>query len=277
MSPLFSVLIANYNNGLYIKQCIDSILQQDYSHIEIIIVDDASTDNSIEIITPYLNQYNHIKLFKNEINKGVGYTKNYCIAKANGDIYGFVDPDDTITPEAISIMVNAHLQYAQASLIYSNYFLCDAYLTIKQVCDSNQVINGDRHFFNDTKEYISHFATFKKKFLEQTQGMNPSLEYAEDLDLYLKLYDIAPCIHIPQPLYYYRIHKKGLSSLKNGSQSQYWRWLVMSKRAEERGISLEKKFSDTFIKKESIKFYLSIDQFIRKSTLFKTTKKVFKR
>lgn len=68
--PLFSILIANYNNGKYIKEAIDSVYIQDYSNWEIIIVDDASTDNSKEIYSEFINNP-RIRVFYNEKNRGV--------------------------------------------------------------------------------------------------------------------------------------------------------------------------------------------------------------
>lgn len=73
--PLFSVLIANYNNGNYISECLESVLKQTYQNFEIIIVDDASTDTSLNIIQKYIDQDNRIKIYNNDKNYGAGYSK----------------------------------------------------------------------------------------------------------------------------------------------------------------------------------------------------------
>ena len=73
-NPLFSVLIANYNNGKYLMDAIDSIRRQTYTHWEIILVDDASTDNSKELYKE-LEKDNRIHIYYNEENRGCGYTK----------------------------------------------------------------------------------------------------------------------------------------------------------------------------------------------------------
>ena len=72
--PLFSVLIANYNNARYIEESIESVFNQTYSNWEIIIVDDDSNDNSIKLLEKFKNE-DRIKIYKNEENKGCGYTK----------------------------------------------------------------------------------------------------------------------------------------------------------------------------------------------------------
>ena len=75
--PLFSVLIANYNNGKYLMEAIESVRQQTYTNWEIILVDDASTDNSKDIYRELEND-SRIHIFYNEQNKGCGYTKRRC-------------------------------------------------------------------------------------------------------------------------------------------------------------------------------------------------------
>ena len=116
--PLFSVLIANYNNGNYIQECIESVFAQDYKEWEIIIVDDASTDNSKSIYLLYAN-HPQIHIYFNDKNRGVTYTKWRCIEEAKGDFCGFLDPDDTILPNALSLMVSNHLQDLDISIISS--------------------------------------------------------------------------------------------------------------------------------------------------------------
>ena len=88
---LFSILIANYNNGCYLQETIDCILKQDYPRWEIIIVDDGSTDRSSEIYDKYRND-SRFHIYLNDRNRGVGYTKRRCVEMANGEICAFMDP-----------------------------------------------------------------------------------------------------------------------------------------------------------------------------------------
>ena len=75
---LFSVLIANYNNAKYIKEAVESIERQAYHNWEIVIVDDASTDNSLEVINQFAQNNLKVKLYKHDINEGVGKTNCQC-------------------------------------------------------------------------------------------------------------------------------------------------------------------------------------------------------
>ncbi|WP_199120900.1 glycosyltransferase family A protein [Pedobacter sp. ASV28] len=272
---LFSILVANYNNGHYIAECLDSLIKQDYESIEIIIVDDASTDNSIHIIKQYQNQHPNIFLFHNSENKGVGYTKKRCIDEAKGEILGFVDPDDAIALNAITKMIEMHKKNPQASLVYSNLYYCDEKLHITGKKYIKQVPQGQYDFFNDDGD-ISAFTSFKKSSYLKTIGINPYLKNAEDQDLYFKLYDVGEAILIDERLYYYRIHIGGLSTLANVDRSYFWRWKVILKRAEEKGINMEQAFLDTFIRKTSVNRYIKIDQTLR-SFFFPSLIKKFKK
>ena len=126
-SPLFSVLIANYNNGRFLMDAISSVREQTYSNWEIILVDDASTDNSTELYKQ-LEQDERIHIFYNETNGGCGFTKRRCAELANGSLCGFLDPDDTLLPEAIQKHVAAHQGHPQVSVVYSRCYYCRARL-----------------------------------------------------------------------------------------------------------------------------------------------------
>lgn len=92
--PKVSIIIPVYNAEKYIGKCLDSILNQTYKNIEVIVVNDGSTDNSEEIIKQYTkNEKYNIKYFKNE-NRGVSFSRNFGVNYAEGDYIFFVDADD---------------------------------------------------------------------------------------------------------------------------------------------------------------------------------------
>ena len=93
--PLVSVLIGSYNRADLINRCIDSILNQSYKRIEIIIVNDASTDNTISVLDNYVKEYpNKIKFITNETNKGIAYNSNLAYSHAKGTFLALVGDDD---------------------------------------------------------------------------------------------------------------------------------------------------------------------------------------
>lgn len=237
--PLFSVLIANYNNGDYIQKTIDSILNQTYPYWEIIIVDDKSTDCSHQIYEKYYSN-TQFHIYFNDKNMGCGYTKRKCVELAHGEICGFVDADDCITTDAIAAMVLAHSTHQNCSIIYSQYYITDNNLQIHGISKSQRSLE-EGHSLLDTPGAISHFVSFKKTKYNLTKGINPALRCAEDLDLYYKLEEVGETLFIPQPLYYYRMFTGNNVSL--GGNNQYkaiaYEILACADACQRRGVAID--------------------------------------
>ena len=239
--PLFSVLIANYNNGCYITGAINSILKQTYKNVEIIVVDDCSTDNSLKILEPYKN-INTIKLFQNECNRGCGFTKRRCAELASGDFCGFLDPDDELLPNAIETMVQAHIQYPNCSLIGSQSYTCNKYLKPTGI-SKHIVIPSGYSYLTYGHHAHCHFATFKRELYEKTCGISEEVTHAVDQDLYFKLDEVGDVLFLKQVLYKYRHHKGGISLSKTGTgKARYWHIILLYEAYKRRGIQgAEKK------------------------------------
>lgn len=216
----FSILIANYNNGKFFKTCYDSIIAQKHTDWEAVILDDASTDDSLEIIRSLTDGDERFKIFKNQENSGVGITKSKLIELATGEICGFVDPDDAITPNALSSSLNVFKQNKNVVLTYSKYVKCDENLSHLEVPKiSMQVPNNDSYFFN-CPVHMVHFVCFRKDIYEKTEKMNPEMKIAEDQDLYLKMYEKGKVKFIDEANYLYRTHSGGISQNNNRPKSR---------------------------------------------------------
>ena len=167
---LFSILIANYNNGHFFKDCYESIMQQTFTNWEVIIVDDESLDDSVNIIKQLISNDKRFKLFQNIENKGCGYTKNKCAKLASGEILGFVDSDDALKPNAIEIMISAHKEFKSAAIVTSRFELVDLYLNYIKDGDIGSEIPRNKSYLTFGKGALTHFATFKnaayKKLME---------------------------------------------------------------------------------------------------------------
>ncbi|QHS23522.1 CDP-glycerol:glycerophosphate glycerophosphotransferase [Virgibacillus sp. MSP4-1] len=101
-----SVIIPIYNTAEYLKTCIESIMNQTYRHLEIIMINDASTDNSKEIVNQFLRKDSRITLLENAVRRGVGASRNIGIKHASGDYLYFVDSDDILHQDAIKLLVD---------------------------------------------------------------------------------------------------------------------------------------------------------------------------
>lgn len=112
-----SVIMPCYNGAAFISCAIDSVLNQTYQDFELIIVDDCSTDNSVEIINKYSKKDGRVKLFVNAVNSGAAKTRNFAIEKAEGRWIAFLDSDDIWTADKLF----NHLNFMVKSAVYFSF------------------------------------------------------------------------------------------------------------------------------------------------------------
>ena len=105
-TPLVSIIVPVYNTEKYICECLHSLIQQSYSHIEIIAVDDGSTDSSLSILNDISEKDNRLKVFS-QCNQGVSAARNLALKKATGEYIMFVDADDWIDLSTIEECLQA--------------------------------------------------------------------------------------------------------------------------------------------------------------------------
>lgn len=237
--PLFSVLIANYNNGRFLQEAIDSVLAQTYSNWEIILVDDKSTDQSFEIYDKYRSD-SRFRFFYNEENRGCGYTKRRCAELAGGDICGFLDPDDELLPDALEKHVNAHLTRPQVSVVYSRCYYCDP---SGQVTGENRLLSlkeGETYF--DYRWYgAMHLASYKNDYYRKTEGISPDIKAGVDQDLYFKIEEVGDIYVLNEFTYKYYQRNEGAIT-KNEGRLWYWNLKVREAACKRRGLD-----SDTLL------------------------------
>ncbi|MBQ2438881.1 MAG: glycosyltransferase [Paludibacteraceae bacterium] len=230
--PLFSVLIANYNNGKYLKDAVESVRNQTYANWEIILVDDGSTDNSHELYKE-LEKDERIHIFLNDQNRGCGYTKNRCVSLANGEWCAFLDPDDMIREDALAIMVDAIDANPQYGAIHSHMYVCDENMNV--VYDNTYAYGSEEwNQFIHFQKGIPLFL-FRKGVYLSTPGIHLSLAQSVDIDLYYKLSEVTSIYYIDKPLYYYR--NNPLSLTKNPSRATATHLWVMLESLKRRGCS----------------------------------------
>ena len=121
--PLVTIAIPVYNVEKYIKSCLQSVLCQSYKNIEVLIIDDCGTDGSMDIVRQIKNinpRGGAMRIISNKQNQGIATVRNQMIDEANGDYLFFLDSDDYITEDAISIMVDSSIRY-QSEVTYASF------------------------------------------------------------------------------------------------------------------------------------------------------------
>ena len=229
----FSLLIAHFNNFEYFKECYQSIHKQTFQDFEIIIVDDSSTDDSFQKLNDLAKSDSRIRLFQNEKNHGVGFTKRKCVELANGEICGFVDPDDALSENALKLSLE---KYKNPKIVatHSDLMLCDENLNPQRKFPNTKKVDSANPKFFNINFKINHFFTFRKSIYNEIKGINPELTSAVDQDLYLKIYEKGEFAYIPEPLYLYRLHQNGVSQNKTKKEKLNQNWQMVLKETINR-------------------------------------------
>lgn len=123
-TPLVSVVMAVFNGDAYLREAIDSVLGQSYGNLELIIVDDASTDTSLAVVEPYLKDA-RVRLARNAQNGGVAAARNRALGLARGELIAFLDQDDVWLPRKLEIQVAALRAHPEAGLMHADYARID--------------------------------------------------------------------------------------------------------------------------------------------------------
>lgn len=120
-TPFFSIIIPMYNTEKYIGECLDSIIKQNFSDCEVIVVDDESTDGSCEIVSRYTKGKLNLNLLKQK-NSGVSAARNLGIEKSHGKYVIFMDSDDFLVNESLEFLKNTLLENKDVDMLFFNYY-----------------------------------------------------------------------------------------------------------------------------------------------------------
>lgn len=199
--PLVSVLMTAYNRQAFIAEAISSVLSSTYQNWELIVVDDASNDNTSSIVKGFSENDSRIKLYVNDFNLGDYPNRNRAASYANGRYLKYVDSDDTIYPEAIENMVKEMEQYPSAewglgSLVHE---------ITEPLCLSYQAVY-EFHYFNKPIFFAPPgLAIISKKAFDAVGGFSIQ-RMVSDFDMWHKLSAYSPVVLIPGKVVSIREH-----------------------------------------------------------------------
>ncbi|MFH0702009.1 MAG: glycosyltransferase [bacterium] len=219
---LISICISNYNYEKFIKEAIDSVLAQTYTNFELIIIDNASTDSSPEIIKTYNDP--RIKFCQNKVNIPLYQNINKAMNMAEGDLIAALHSDDKYDPNFLEEIIKAYKQYpAYKVFVTGVYFLHS---------DKNYFIpwhpysKTDKPKIKSKKEVLLRFSlennigngvnvVLHKDCLSKAGGFSDKYSYAADFEYWIRLAKKFDFVYIPKILTYYRIHNSNLSHVVN--------------------------------------------------------------
>lgn len=256
MKELISVIMPTYNRGYIISIAIESILKQTYKNLELIIIDDCSTDNTEEIISRYND--NRLKYIRLNEKKGSNYARNVGIEESKGDYITFQDSDDYSFPERIEIEYNT-LKAENVDLVFSSFYKVQANGNEREVIDDKDNKIKKKLFPKKKvktedvlnvllyKNIITTQVLFGKKELFMQERFDNDITRFQDWDLMIRIAQKYKVFHIEKPLLYLFIQKDSITK--------------SNKKGYESLEIIYKKYSDLFNDKQKCRILFRIGTF----------------
>ena len=205
LGPKVTIVLPTYNRARFLRQAIDSCVNQSYTNIEINIVDDGSIDNTADIVRSY--KEGRVHYFRHHKNRGLPESLNTGFSHATGDFLTFTSDDNWYAPTAIEEM----LEFIKASgveFVYCNYFLVsDQPYSLKLMRLPDLPVDGE-HCVNN----VGACFLFTRHVLESIGRFDPDAFLSEDYDYWIRVSKRFEMRHLPRPLYFYRAHPASISS-----------------------------------------------------------------
>ncbi|MBR3627772.1 MAG: glycosyltransferase [Elusimicrobia bacterium] len=206
-NPLISVMMPTYNNGKYIKQAIESIYAQNYNNMEIIVVDDGSTDNTREI----LNQYKDVKYFYIE-HKGISVARNMALEKSKGEYIAFLDSDDYWLPNKLNTQMQYFKDHPDCQIVFTKY----ENIFENEELKKNKRAMHEKAIEDTFKQYLPS-TVLKKELFDKYGAFDEKFSGIEDAEFIyrISMKGINIKHYIDKVFYIRRIHGKNITLQQN--------------------------------------------------------------
>lgn len=224
-NDLISIVLPVYNQDHYLPAAIEGVLNQTYRNIELIIVNDGSTDNTKEVIEEYRKKDHRIRVIHQE-NKKLPAALNAGFKIARGQYLTWTSSDNIQEPEQIKTLLDYLKKNLDKGMVYSDYRIIDDkgkflygsnFRTWNQSKEDTSVIKLPRevtinNFHNTDDNFIGASFLYRKEIAEKVGEYNEKFFGAEDLDYWLRIHQITEFGHVDKLLYRYRVHAMSLGS-----------------------------------------------------------------
>lgn len=225
MKPLVSVCIPAYNSAGYIMDTVNSILNQTYRNLELVVVDDCSTDDTYEVLCAIQDE--RLKLYRNEHNLGMSGNWNRCLKLCSGEYVKLICADDLLAENALELEVSALEEHSTAVIAESDTKLVDLdgdgkgfYKRYgkKGLVDGRKICR--RGFFN--KDYFGapQANTFRRSVAEKIGGFDPAFTYILDYDFFVSLACEGDVYIIHESLNFFRVRKESNTGAVMGEDKE---------------------------------------------------------
>ena len=226
---LVTVIIPTHNRVSLVQKAIASALNQTWKNIEILVINDASTDDTGTELKKLQNNNNSIRVIKNNISMGGAEARNQGIKNANGKFIAFLDDDDTWEPTKISKQMFLLESNPDCSVVSCWYYFRSSIPFIKQVYKPKNIFD-ERPILNKNSLGGASNYLIKKQYLDDIGGFDPSLKGGQDWDLLIRLFYKGPLLVYEEPLVNYFAHAgtritTNTHSIYSGRRQMYFKYL----------------------------------------------------
>lgn len=243
---IVSVLIPCFNAEKYVEDAVRSIMTQTYQNLEIVLIDDCSTDTTPQILEKLKNEDNRIKIYRNEENLKLIKTLNKGITLCSGEYIARMDSDDISLPTRIEEQVKFLNENSDYSIV-STMFYTFKELSGKKNLYINPVHNEELRAFLLFKSGICHPASMIRKTLFTELNLEFEAEYlhVEDYALWSKAMYKTKLANLDKPLLYYRVHESQISTIHEDKQLKNKRKVFVI-HSKELGMSIDEHSLDIY-------------------------------
>jgi glycosyltransferase involved in cell wall biosynthesis len=209
--PTVSVIIPAYNSAKYLPQAIDSVLQQTYNDYEIIIINDGSTDNTPEVIQPYL-KLSAVRYFAQE-NLGVSAARNRGLQEARGEFIAFLDADDIYFPDKLQAQIALFAAHPQIGIVNSGFRIIqengEPIMDVKRWKD---IPDLTPEIWLLHKPVLPSAMMYRKEWFDRVGEFDPELFSSEDVEVTLRMVaQGCQAMWLPEITIYYRRHQASVT------------------------------------------------------------------
>lgn len=202
--PLVSVLIPVYNRGKYFAEAIESILHQSYKNWELIISDDCSTDNSLEIAHEYEKKDKRISVYQNAENLGQFRNRNKVASYAKGKYLKYLDSDDILYFFGLELLVKSMEAFPEAGFGVMSLFLDEGEKPYPILFCPEETYNA--YFSKGALLNVGPSGCIFKADVFRQLGGFKNIPYAGDTDFMLTIGALHPCVRIQKGFFFWRVH-----------------------------------------------------------------------
>ena len=217
MSSKVFLVMTVYNRETYLAQAIESVLSQSYSHWQLIIWDDGSTDASPQIAHQYAEKDSRIH-FVAGTHRGNQYSLRsaFKLANPDHDYLAVIDSDDFVSSEILALAVAVLDQHPTVGMLYTNHWIIDEHGKVLGLGVRCEIPYSRNRLLIDFMTF--HFRLIRREIYELVGGIDLEFPQGEDYDLCLKISEVTEIYHLQEPLYYYRIHSNNISRTRKNNQ-----------------------------------------------------------